>query len=194
MRETGWLFSNSFFSPCTLLVGDRGGLTGLGALTARDLGELAAGGLGALTAGGLGALTAGFGELAATSLGELAAGGLGTLTAGFGELAASLGELATGLGALTRGLGELAAGGLGTDSGMRGVGALGGLEATAGGRREVAVRTGDAMLPASFCLCSSSFFWIRRICASFSFCRALRPVFGFSPYSSHYTHMHTFSS
>ena len=171
MRETGWLFSNSFFSPCTLLVGDRGGLTGLGALTARDLGELAAGGLGALTAGGLGALTA-----------------------GFGELAASLGELATGLGALTRGLGELAAGGLGTDSGMRGVGALGGLEATAGGRREVAVRTGDAMLPASFCLCSSSFFWIRRICASFSFCRALRPVFGFSPYSSHYTHMHTFSS
>ena len=194
MRETGWLFSNSFFSPCTLLVGDRGGLTGLGALTARDLGELAAGGLGALTAGGLGALTAGFGELAATSLGELAAGGLGALTAGFGELAASLGELATGLGALTRGLGELAAGGLGTDSGMRGVGALGGLEATAGGRREVAVRTGDAMLPASFCLCSSSFFWIRRICTSFSFCRALRPVFGFSPYSSHYTQMHTFSS
>ena len=191
MRETGWLFSNSFFSPCTLLVGDRGGLTGLGALTARDLGELAAS-LGELAAGGLGTLTAGFGELTA-SLGELATG-LGALTAGFGELAASLGELATGLGALTRGLGELAAGGLGTDSGMRGVGALGGLEATAGGRREVAVRTGDAMLPASFCLCSSSFFWIRRICASFSFCRALRPVFGFSPYSSHYTHMHTFSS
>ena len=60
--------------------------------------------------------------------------------------------------------------------------------AAEGGRRD----TGVPRLPASFSLCSSSFFWIRRICSSLSLCRLLST--GFSPLPSRSTHTLTFNS
>ena len=60
--------------------------------------------------------------------------------------------------------------------------------AAEGGRRD----TGVPRLPASFSLCSSSFFWIRRICSSLSLCRLLSA--GFSPLPSRSTHTLTFNS